>query len=652
MGEPPIDAGVAESLAETAAAVEAILDAELPRPAGAQARLFEAMRYGVLGGGKRLRAFLVHSGARLAGADDGAALLVAAAVEMVHGYSLIHDDLPAMDDDDLRRGRPSCHVAFDEATAILAGDALLTLAFELLADPRTHPDPSVRCSLVRAMAKAAGGEGMVGGQMIDLASEQHGGADYALTVELERMKTGALIAYSCEAGAILARRDGELRRSLREFGRDVGLAFQVIDDVLDVVEVVAVDRPHVVEAQLPEQGAAGHQAARILLGPLDPVLDHLLPILRNVRDDAAAGPILVHVRTRKGKGYAPAEESADRYHGVSSFDVDTGAQKASASNAPPSFTRVFAESLVTEARLDDRICAITAAMPSGTGVDLFERVFPDRAFDVGLAEQHAVTFAAGLAADGMKPFVAICSTFLQRAYDQIVHDVAIQGLPVRFAMDRAGLVGADGQTHAGAYDIACLGCLPGMVLMAAADECELVHMVRTAVAIDDRPCAFRYPRGAGFGAALPERGEVLEIGEGRIMREGTRAAILSYGARLHEALSAAEELAGRGVSTTVADARFAKPLDGALVRALAREHEVLITIEEGAVGGFGAQVLHFLAGEGILDGGGPKVRPMVLPDRFLDHDKPDLQYEAAGLRSTHIRDTALAALGRRAETTG
>ena len=389
------------------------------------------------------------------------------------------------------------------------------------------------------------------------------------------------------------------------------------------------------------------------VGPIDGHdLDHLLPILRNVRDDAAAGPILVHVCTRKGKGYAPAEESADRYHGVSSFDVGTGAQKASSANAPPSFTRVFAQSLVTEARLDDRICAITAAMPSGTGVDLFERVFPDRAFDVGLAEQHAVTFAAGLAADGMKPFVAIYSTFLQRAYDQIVHDVAIQGLPVRFAMDRAGLVGADGQTHAGAYDVAFLGCLPGMVLMAAADECELAHMVRTAVAINDRPCAFRYPRGAGFGVALPERGEVLEVGKGRVVREGTRVAILSYGARLQEALAAAEELAGEGVSTTVADARFAKPLDGALARALAREHELLITIEEGAVGGFGAQVLHFLAGEGILDGGGVKVRPMVLPDRFLDHDKPDLQYEAAGLRSAHIRDTALAALGRQAEGPG
>ena len=381
------------------------------------------------------------------------------------------------------------------------------------------------------------------------------------------------------------------------------------------------------------------------VGPIDGHnLDHLLPILRNVRDDAAEGPILVHVCTKKGKGYAPAEESADRYHGVSSFDVGTGAQQASGSNAP-SFTKVFAQSLVTEARLDDRICAITAAMPSGTGVDLFERVFPDRAFDVGLAEQHAVTFAAGLAADGMKPFCAIYSTFLQRAYDQIVHDVAIQSLPVRFAMDRAGLVGADGQTHAGAFDIAYLGCLPGMVLMAAADESELVHMVRTAVAIDDRPCAFRFPRGAGFGVTLPERGEILEIGKGRIVREGTSVAILSYGGRLQEALAAAEELAERGISTTVADARFAKPLDEALVRDLAREHEVLITIEEGAIGGFGAQVLHFLAGSGILDGG-LKVRPMVLPDRFLDHDKPDLQYEEAGLRSSHIVETTLGALGR------
>ena len=380
------------------------------------------------------------------------------------------------------------------------------------------------------------------------------------------------------------------------------------------------------------------------LGPIDGHnLDHLLPVLRNVRDDAGSGPILVHVATKKGKGYLPAERSADRYHGVSSFDVDTGTQNASGAGAP-SFTKVFAETLVEEAHRDERICAITAAMPSGTGVDLFNRVFPERSFDVGLAEQHAVTFAAGLAADGMKPFAAIYSTFLQRAYDQIVHDVAIQSLPVRFALDRAGLVGADGQTHAGAYDIAYLGCLPGLVLMAAADESELMHMVRTAVAVDDRPCAFRYPRGAGFGVALPERGEILEIGKGRILREGTEIAILSYGARMMEALSAADALAERGVSATVADARFAKPLDERLVRELAREHGALITIEEGSIGGFGAQVLHFLAANGILDGG-LKVRTMVLPDLFLDHDKPQLQYETAGLASCNIMATALAALG-------
>ena len=379
------------------------------------------------------------------------------------------------------------------------------------------------------------------------------------------------------------------------------------------------------------------------VGPIDGHnLDHLLPILKNVRDAEPAGPILVHVVTQKGKGYAPAEQSADRFHGVSSFNVETGTQIKSSPKAP-SFTKVFARSLIAEARRDDRICAITAAMPSGTGVDMFGKEFPERTFDVGIAEQHAVTFAAGLAADGMKPFAAIYSTFLQRAYDQIVHDVAIQSLPVRFALDRAGLVGADGQTHAGSFDIAYLGCLPGFVLMAAADESELVHMVRTAIAIDDRPCALRYPRGNGFGIPLPDRGEILQIGKGRILREGNTIAILSYGARLYEALSAAEELTRLGVSTTVADARFAKPLDEDLVRDLAREHEGLITIEEGAIGGFGTQVLHFLAQNGLLDRG-IKVRPMVLPDRFLDHDKPQLQYETAGLLSCHIQATALGAL--------
>ena len=381
------------------------------------------------------------------------------------------------------------------------------------------------------------------------------------------------------------------------------------------------------------------------VGPVDGHnLDHLLPVLRNARDDIGEGPILVHVVTVKGKGYAPAEESADRYHGVSKFEVVTGVQDKPQSNVP-SFTKVFANSLIAEAEKDDKIVAITAAMPSGTGVDAFHKAFPDRAFDVGLAEQHGVTFAAGLAADGMKPFAAIYSTFLQRAFDQIVHDVAIQSLPVRFAMDRAGLVGADGQTHAGAFDIAYLGCLPGMVLMAAADEAELVHMVATAVAIDDRPSAFRYPRGQGFGVTLPESGEVLPIGKGRVLREGSTIAILSYGARLHEALTAADDLAGMGITATVADARFAKPLDEELILRLAREHEVLITIEEGSVGGFASQVLHMLALRRVLDGG-LTVRPMVLPDLFLDHDKPQLQYEAAGLNASHIVGTALEALGR------
>ena len=381
------------------------------------------------------------------------------------------------------------------------------------------------------------------------------------------------------------------------------------------------------------------------VGPVDGHnLDHLLPVLRNARDDVGEGPVLVHVVTVKGRGYAPAEESADRYHGVSRFEVVTGVQDKPKTNVP-SFTKVFANSLIAEAERDDRIVAITAAMPSGTGVDAFQKAFPHRAFDVGLAEQHGVTFAAGLAADGMKPFAAIYSTFLQRAFDQIVHDVAIQSLPVRFAMDRAGLVGADGQTHAGAFDIAYLGCLPGMVLMAAADEAELVHMVATAAAIDDRPSAFRYPRGNGFGVALPERGEVLPLGKGRVMREGSTIAILSYGARLQEALEAAETLAAKGISTTVADARFAKPLDEELVLRLAREHEVLVTVEEGSIGGFASQVLHLLALRQVLDGG-LRIRPMTLPDLFLDQDKPELQYEAAGLNARHIVATALEALGR------
>jgi 1-deoxy-D-xylulose-5-phosphate synthase len=363
-------------------------------------------------------------------------------------------------------------------------------------------------------------------------------------------------------------------------------------------------------------------------------LNQLIPVLENVRE-ANVGPILVHVRTQKGKGYAPAEASNDKCHAVVKFDVDTGKQKK-AKAAAPAFTKVFGDSLVKEARKDDRIVAITAAMPSGTGVDIFEKEFPNRTFDVGIAEQHAVTFAAGLAAHGFKPFAAIYSTFLQRAYDQVVHDVAIQRLPVRFAIDRAGLVGADGPTHAGSFDLAYLGCLPGFVIMAAADEVELVNMIATTVKIDDRPSAFRYPRGEGLGLALPDHGTPLEIGRGRIVREGSTVALLSLGARLAECLKAADMRAARGVSATVADARFAKPLDRDLILSLARQHEILITIEEGAVGGFGAHVLQLLTETGALDQAGFKARCMVLPDVFFDHDSPVAMYAKAGLDANGI----------------
>jgi len=382
------------------------------------------------------------------------------------------------------------------------------------------------------------------------------------------------------------------------------------------------------------------------VGPIDGHnLDHLLPVLRNVRD-AKAGPVLVHVVTQKGKGYPPAETSADKYHGVVAFDVATGAQ-AKSKAAAPSYTKVFAESLIAEARKDDKIVAITGAMPSGTGLDLFGKVFPHRTFDVGIAEQHAVTFAGGLATEGFKPFAVIYSTFLQRAYDQVVHDIAIQRLPVRFAMDRAGLVGADGPTHAGSFDVAYLGCLPGFILMAAADEAELVHMVATQAAIDDRPSGLRYPRGEGLGVPMPSEGKPLEIGRGRILREGEKVALLCYGARLGECLKAAEELAGFGLSTTVADARFAKPLDTDLVRRLAREHEVLITIEEGSIGGFGSYVLQTLADTGTLDRG-IKVRAMVLPDAFIDQDSPSAMYAKAGLDAKGIVAKVFEALGKNA----
>lgn len=381
------------------------------------------------------------------------------------------------------------------------------------------------------------------------------------------------------------------------------------------------------------------------VGPIDGHnFEHLLPVLKNVRDSEDNRPVLIHVVTQKGRGYAPAEAAADKYHGVGKFDVVTGALAKPKANAP-SYTSVFAKALLAEAKDDDRIVAITAAMPAGTGLDLFANAHPDRCFDVGIAEQHAVTFAAGMACEGFKPFCALYSTFLQRGYDQLIHDVVLQKLPVRFAIDRAGLVGADGATHAGAFDLAFLGCLPDLVFMCPANEVELMHAVATAAALDECPSAFRYPRGEGVGLDLPERGEVMPIGKGRIVREGNRVAILSLGTRLAESCKAAEELAARGLSTTVADARFMKPLDEELILRLAREHEVLITVEEGSVGGFGSHVLHLLAQHGALDRG-LKVRSLTLPDRFLDHDLPKVQYDEAGLNAPTIVASVLAALGQ------
>ncbi len=391
-------------------------------------------------------------------------------------------------------------------------------------------------------------------------------------------------------------------------------------------------------------GALFEELGFYYVGPIDGHdLRQLVPVLKNVRD-TKQGPILVHVVTKKGKGYKFAEDSADKYHGVVKFNVVSGAQEKPKAKAP-SYTKVFGEALAAEARKDDRIVGITAAMPDGTGIDIFAREFPDRAFDVGIAEQHAVTFAAGLAAEGMKPFAAIYSTFLQRAYDQIVHDVAIQKLPVRFAIDRAGLVGADGPTHAGSFDVTYLGCLPGMTIMAAADEAELRHMVATAAAHDDGPSAIRYPRGEGVGIALPPEGIPLEIGKGRILREGSAVALLSLGSRLQECLRAADQLAAAGLSTTVADARFAKPLDIGLLRQLARHHEVLVTVEENAIGGFGAHVMQVLSREALLDGK-LRMRALFLPDIFIDQDKPDAMYAAAGLDARGIVEAVFAALGR------
>ena len=442
---------------------------------------------------------------------------------------------------------------------------------------------------------------------------------------------GAMSAYLARLAS------GKTYLSLRDIGKQITARFGKAFDRA-VTRAVEHARGYVTGGTLFEEMGFYY------IGPIDGHnLDHLLPVLKNVRD-ANAGPILIHAVTQKGKGYEPAENSADKYHGVSKFNVVTGEQSKAKPNAP-AYTKVFAQSLVEEAGRDEKIVAVTAAMPSGTGLDIFGKAFPQRTFDVGIAEQHAVTFCAGMATEGYKPFAAIYSTFLQRAYDQVVHDVAIQRLPVRFAIDRAGLVGADGPTHAGAFDITYLATLPGFVVMACGDEAELKHMVATAVAIDDRPSAFRYPRGEGVGVEMPERGVPLEIGKGRIVREGTAVALLSLGGRLKECIEAAEDLGVQGLSTTVADARFAKPLDEDMIRRLAREHEVLITIEEGSIGGFSSHVLQFLAKEGLLENG-LKVRPMCLPDIFIDQDKPEAMYAVAGLKAPNIVKTVFEALGR------
>ena len=419
--------------------------------------------------------------------------------------------------------------------------------------------------------------------------------------------------------------------------RDSRLLVVLNDNEMSIAGPVGALRHHL--GRLTSNGAPGRAMFEELgfqyLGPIDGHdLDELVPMLERIRDDNQARPVLLHVKTEKGHGYQPAAASADKLHAVTKFDVATGTQSKSAPKAPQ-YTRVFADALIREAEEDPKVVAITAAMPSGTGLDHFEKRFPERMFDVGIAEQHAVTFAAGLATEGFRPFCAIYSTFLQRAYDQVVHDVAIQNLPVRFAMDRAGLVGADGATHAGSFDLAYLGCLPNFVVMAAADEAELVHMVATAAAHDSGPIAFRYPRGEGTGVEMPERGQVLPIGKGRVLREGKDVAILSLGTRLQGALAAADHLHTRGVSCTVADARFAKPIDEELVRRLARNHRMLIVLEEGSIGGFGSHILDYLVNHDLLRVG-LTVRTMKLPDAFLDHDDPYKQYDKAGLNAADI----------------
>lgn len=446
--------------------------------------------------------------------------------------------------------------------------------------------------------------------------------------------TGAMSAYLARLAS------GRTYMGFREFGKKL-TAYLGKNVDRAITRAVEHARGYVTGGTMFEEMGFYH------IGPIDGhSFEHLLPVLRNVRDNAK-GPVLIHVVTQKGKGYPPAEAAADKYHGVNKFDVITGTQAKAKPNAP-AYTSVFAEALVQEAKLDDKIVGITAAMPSGTGLDKLQNLFPERTFDVGIAEQHAVTFAAGLAAEGYKPFCALYSTFLQRGYDQVVHDVAIQGLPVRFPIDRAGFVGADGPTHAGSFDTGFLASLPGFVVMAAADEAELKHMVRTAAAYSDGPISFRYPRGEGVGVEMPERGEILEIGKGRVMKQGAKVALLSFGTRLADCLLAAEDLDAAGLSTTVADARFAKPLDHDLIRQLARHHEIVVTVEEGAIGGFGSQVMHFLANDGLLDSG-LKIRSLVLPDLWMDQAKPETMYAKAGLDRAGIVKTVFDALGRGAK---
>ena len=514
-----------------------------------------------------------------------------------------------------------------------------------------HSSTSISAGLGMAVARdlaggdhnviAVIGDGAMSAGMAYEAMNNAGSMDSRLIVILNDNNMSIAPAVGAMSAYLSKLLSSKPYRSLRKVARDVAHRFpKSLEQAARRAEEYA--------RGMVTGGTLFEEMGLYYIGPIDGHnLDHLLPVLKNVRDNKQSGPVLVHVVTQKGKGYEPAEQSADKYHGVSKFNVITGAQAKSLPNAP-SYTRVFADSLIREAEEDDRVVAITAAMPAGTGLNLFAERFPDRCFDVGIAEQHGVTFAAGLATQGYKPFAAIYSTFLQRAFDQVVHDVAIQQLPVRFAIDRAGLIGADGATHHGSFDTAYLGCLPGFVLMAAADEAELVHMVATAAQIDDRPSAVRYPRGEGVGVEMPERGKPLEIGRGRVVREGSVVAILSYGGRLQECLDAADRLAARGLSTTVADARFAKPLDTELVRRLATEHEVLLTVEEGSIGGFATQVMTNLANAGLLDHG-LKIRPLTIPDIFIDHDKPEAQYVQAGLTAPDIARAALSALGIEAE---